>query len=306
MTKKQKRKFYIVVLIALLIFGKNYIFDLANEDRLQVHFIDVGQGDAIFIRTPDDKNILIDSGDNNAESKTVGYLKSNGVGTIDYLIATHPDTDHIGAMDKVVYAFDIGYFSMPIIEGIDTKNYDNLMTAIESKDITNTALHYSDVVKLSDEVYFEVLSPIKGKFYENNNGYSIIIRLVYGDTSFMFTGDGERVNEEDMIISGKDISSDVLKVGHHGSSSSSSMEFLASVDPKLAIISSGKDNKYGHPHKEVINNLEQLDIKYLNTAIEGDIVVTSDGKKIEVNEKTSVIDKVEGYLFAIFEKVGVN
>lgn len=303
--KKENRNFLIFAIILLLaFFSKNYYDSNKIQGFLQIHYIDVGQGDSILIKAPDNKTMLIDSGDNKAENKVTAYLFSNGVKKIDYLIATHPDTDHIGAMDKVVYDFDVLNFSMPVVENVKTKNFDNLKNALAEKNIKTSPLYKGDIIKFSDDIYFEVLSPIKGKFYDNNNKYSIVLRLCYKEKSFLFTGDSERENEEDMLLSGMNLKSNVLKLGHHGSKSSSSMEFLAEVDPDIAIISCGRDNKYGHPHKEVLENLKNLSIPYLSTAEEGDIVILSDGKNMWRDEKKDLVDTVDSLFSGFFSKVG--
>lgn len=301
--KKENRNFIIFLLIILLVFiSKNIYFSQKNRDSLQIHFIDVGQGDSILIKTPNNKTCLIDSGGNKAENKVTGYLYLHGIKKIDYLIATHPDEDHIGAMDKVVYDFDIGHFSMPIVENVETKNFKNLSDALSSKNITNIPLYRGDKIKLSDDIIMEVLSPIKDKYYSSSNLYSIVVKLTYKNYSFLFTGDSERENEEDMLDKNLNLKSNVIKLGHHGSKSSSSMEFLAEVDPDIAIISAGKDNKYGHPHEETLYNLNALEIPYLTTQKESDIVIISDGEKMWREKNDDIIKTIDDTITGIFKK----
>lgn len=307
--KKQKEAIWFTVIIVLMLslfagFSAGGGSKIDCHGKLQVHFIDVGQGDSIYVCTPRGDNLLIDSGDNKAASKVIGYLKARGVKKLDIAIATHPDTDHIGAMDDVVNTFEVKSFYMPEVKS-ESQNYKNLLNALEKKKLKAIPLYALDSFDLSNgkgDCFFDIYSPVKGKHYPDTNSYSIVGRLRYKDTCFMLTGDATRENEEDMIDTGFKLDSNVLKLGHHGSKTSSSLEFLTYVNPDIAVVSAGKNNKYSHPHKETLENLEQLGVPYVSTADEGDIVFISDGKKVSlIKNQNQILDMAEKLLQMLFK-----
>jgi comEC/rec2 family protein len=284
--KKNNLKKYIILILLLSSFfytffsyvQKNF-FQVSNHN-LQFHFIDVGQGDSSLIITPKGKTILIDAGDEAHAKKVVSYVREQGIEKLDLVIATHPDADHIGGMDKVIKNFDIDVFAMPDVSA-KTNQYKQIQRELKAKKMKTTRLYQGDEVQIDDDIDFEILSPVKGKKYDDTNEYSIVAKIVYKDTSFILMGDATMENEVDIINNVLDIDIDVLKLGHHGSSTSSSDYFITKTSPKIAIISCGKNNKYGHPHQEVMRVLKKHGVTPYRTDEMGDIVITSDGKEIK-------------------------
>lgn len=271
----------ILTLILLLSFigckTSNTAATTYNKDNLIIHYIDVGQADSILIQI-DNKNLLIDAGNKDDSDKLIKYLKDQGVSKLDYVIATHPHEDHIGGMASVVKKYDIGKFYAPK-KLSNTATFENMVLALRGKNLKINEAKPGDTLNLGKNVDCKILAPNSSE-YDNINNYSVVVKLTYGNTRFLFTGDAHKLNEKEMLSKGYDLSSDVLKVGHHGSSSSSSKEFLDKVKPKIAIISCGKNNDYGHPHKETLDELNQRKIKIYRTDKDGTIVLESDGKNI--------------------------
>lgn len=284
--KKNNLKKYVILILLLSSFfytffsyvQKNF-FKVSNHN-LRFHFIDVGQGDSSLIITPKGKTILIDAGDEAHAKKVVSYVREQGIEKLDLVIATHPDADHIGGMDKVIKNFDIDVFAMPDVSA-KTNQYKQIQRELKAKKMKTTRLYQGDEVQIDDSLDFEILSPVKGKKYDDTNEYSIVAKIVYKDTSFILMGDATMENEVDIINNVPDIDIDVLKLGHHGSSTSSSDYFITKTSPKIAIISCGKNNKYGHPHQEVMRVLKKHGVTPYRTDEMGDIVITSDGKEIK-------------------------
>lgn len=249
---------------------------VAQEDLL-IDYIDVGQADSILIRNQD-KVMLIDAGTNEAGETVVNYLENLGITKIDYLIGTHPHEDHIGGLDDVINKFDIGQIYMPKIE-TTTKTFEDVLEAIENKKLTVIAPNKGDEIVLGQATGEFMTEPILDK--DNLNVSSLIFRLEFGDNSFLFMGDAEEENEKTISWP----KTDVLKVGHHGSSTSSSEEFLKQVQPQYAIIMVGEDNSYGLPTQEIIDKLNTIGSTIYRTDENGTIQLTSDGNTIKV--KTS-------------------
>lgn len=254
---------------------------LKNDKELKIHYIDVGQGDCILIQY-DGKNALIDSGDTGAAKKVITYLNEASVAEIDTLIITHPDADHIGSMSKIIDNYDIGSVYMPPL-GIDlvptTNMYINMLTSIAQKGLKIELKEAGDTIKFGD-LQFKCIAP-QGDFASLNNS-SIGFKLVYGETSFLFTGDMEKASEKSTMLKHYDVSADVLKVAHHGSDSSTIEAFLEAVSPKIAVISVGEKNRYDHPDPSVLEALSQKGVTVYRTDHDGDVVIVSDGKQIEV------------------------
>lgn len=246
---------------------------------IRIHFIDVGQADSILVQQGS-STMLVDAGNNDDSDLVVNYLKENGVKRIDYLIGTHPHEDHIGGLDKVIDEFDIGKIYMPKVTS-NTKTYEDVLKAIKSKNLKISSPTPGFEFKIGD-ASCTILAP-NSKEYDNLNEYSIVTKVVYKDTSFMLTGDAGSISEKEMIGKGYDLSADVLKLGHHGSSSSTTKTFLDKVNPKYAVVSAGKDNDYGHPHKTTMDKLKSRGIKLYRTDESGTIICTSDGKTIKFN-----------------------
>ena len=246
-----------------------------DADPLRVYFLDVGQGDCTVL-TQGDSAMLIDAGENDKGTAVQSYLEYLGIANLDYAVLTHPDSDHIGGADVVLYKFGCDTILMPDAE-TDTKTYDEVIQAMNAKG--ESAVHPSpgDIYEFG-EASFTILAPVQS--YDDNNNNSIVLRLDYGENSFLFTGDAESQAEADILASGADVDADVLKAGHHGSSTSTSDEFLAAVSPEYAVISCGEGNSYGHPHAETLNKLRQNGITVFRTDEQGTIVAESDGQEI--------------------------
>lgn len=250
----------------------------ALASPLSVHYIDVGQADSVYISLPDGKTMLIDAGENEDGDTVVNYIKALGVSSIDYLVATHPHADHIGGIDDVINNFDIGTLYMPDAYS-NTKTFESVLDAVENNNVKMVRAKNGVYICKESDLTIKILSPIS-THYDETNDYSAVVRIVYGDTSFLFMGDAEKLVERQLISSSEQISSDVLKVGHHGSSTSSCEQFIKAVSPSLAVISVGESNSYGHPHDEVLRRLQGAHIPILRTDLQGTVVVGSDGKNI--------------------------
>lgn len=249
--------------------------------QLKIHYINVGQGDSILIQN-NNQNMLIDTGTNASTSSLINYLQSQNIKKLDYLILTHPHEDHIGGADAVIKTFDIGTIYMNK-KSTTTKTYKDVLNAISSKGINpiEPALGTTFKVGAANCVVYGPVNPNA----EDLNTYSIVVKLTFGNNKFLFTGDAQISNEEGMINNGYDLSADVLKVGHHGSYTSTSEAFLDKVNPKYAVISVGKGNDYKHPHQETLQRLQAKGIPVYRTDENGTIVVTCDGNNISFNCK---------------------
>lgn len=246
---------------------------------LEIHYLDVGQGDSTLILC-DGHAMLIDAGDNDRGTAVQSYLESQGVTTLDYVIGTHPDADHIGGLDVVLYKFDCQMVMMPDFEK-DTRTYDDVVQTMKQKRYKNTLPEVGTVYELGSAV-FTIVAP-NGEYGDNANDYSVGILLQHGKNRFLFTGDAEEASEADMLENGIDLEADVFKASHHGSRTANTEEFLQTVDPDYVVISCGQDNSYGHPHAEVMNCLRAMGISVFRTDEQGTIVAYSDGTEITFN-----------------------
>ena len=250
------------------------------EGMLEVHYIDVGQGDATLIKCGSHA-MLIDGGNNNKGTTVQLYLKKQGVESLDYVIGTHPDADHIGGLDVIVYKYNCDTVIMPDYEK-DTKTYQELVDVIHDKNMKITYPVVGEQYALG-EAKFTIIAPNSNSYGGNANDYSVAILLEYGKNRFLFTGDAEEASEAEMLTNGIDISADVYKVAHHGSRSASTQEFLNAVHPKYAVISCGEGNSYGHRHAEVLNRLRSMGVEVFRTDEQGSIIASSDGENINWN-----------------------
>lgn len=273
---------------------------IEKDADLAVHYFDVEQGDSTLIEYKG-KNVLIDAGETDMGGTVVGYLEDLGIERLDYIIATHPHSDHIGGLPEVIRNFEIGTVIAPKVSDEmtpTTKVYERFLTALSEKGLRLTAAKTGTVYSLADEnlendnTAFEIIAPV-GDDYDDLNDWSVGIRLVHGETSFIFTGDAEKGAEKDMTESGAELSADVLKTPHHGSGTSSSKAFLEAVDPSIAVISCGDGNSYGHPHAETIDKFNEYGIKYYRTDMCGTVNVYSDGESIKVVTEKEVGGNVD-------------
>jgi competence protein ComEC len=250
--------------------SQNQKYETSGE--LKVHFIDVGQGDSILIQQ-DDKNMLIDTGSYAKADSTVSYLKKQNIKKLDYLVLTHPHEDHMGGAATVINTFEIGTIYMPKVTA-NTLSYKITVNTMKRKGLKAGEIWpgLSFKLGLADCRILGPINPVSGDL----NTYSIVIMITFGSNKFLLTGDAQFSNEDDMIKSGFDIAADVLKVGHHGSYTSTSQSFLSRVNPKYAVISCGKGNDYGHPHKVALNKLKEGNIKVFRTDEDGTVVITCD------------------------------
>lgn len=256
--------------------------DVPVYSDLIVHFIDVGQGDSIFIELPDGKTMLIDAGESDQGDKVVTYIYSQGYDRIDYVVASHPHSDHIGGLPDVLGSFNIGNFYMTSAAS-STVTYEKMLTAVQNCGADVYDVTAGDTLLESGNLLVEVVAPKVIDSDELNNN-SVVIKLTYGDNKFLFAGDAEK-SEEDGIWT--NIKCDVLKIGHHGSDSSTSENFLKKVEPTYAVISCGLGNSYGHPTDTVLKRLYERNINTYRTDLQGTIVFTSDGSEISVSVNPS-------------------
>lgn len=261
----------------------------SNYEGLCIKFIDVGQGDCELIMLPDKKTLLIDGGDVGTEDEVVEFLNAEGIEKIDYILATHPHADHIGGLDDVLNNFEVGVFMMPYIPQSDvptTKVYEKLIDAALNNGCNVIKAKAGVEICKGDDYTATCLSPVNEK-NDGLNNYSAVVRLEYKDTAYIFTGDAELQAEEDILNNGETLSADVLKVGHHGSYTATSLDFLNAVDPEYAVISVGEGNKYAHPHNVTVNRLQQQCEVY-RTDKTGTVTLQSDGENIEISYEKSI------------------
>ncbi len=243
-----------------------------NGDTLRVNYIDVGQGDSIFIQLPNKETMLIDAGEAYEADNVINYLNNLGIKKIDYVVGTHPHTDHIGGLEEVINTFDVGSIYMPKVSS-NSKTFEDLLTTISNKGLKVKTAKSGVVVLSEDNLKLEFIAPNSDN-YSNLNNYSAVLKLTYLGNTFLFMGDAETLSEDEIT---SDVDADVIKVGHHGSDSSSSVEFVKKVSPEYAIIMVGEDNSYNHPYQSIIDRYESVGAKVLRTDLDGNIVCDSDG-----------------------------
>ncbi len=263
--------------LSYVVFSEYPHFKMDSGD-VAVHFIDVGQGDSALIQS-DNINVLIDCGDEEHADSLVSYIESRGIQKIDYIIATHPHSDHIGGMNKILDSLIVGEIIMPqLAEGMVplSTSYEALLDNIEKKSIRIRYAVVGAQLRLGGGTYIDFLAPIHDD-YDSLNNFSVIVKLTHGKNRFLFCADAERAAENDLLNTNSAIEADVIKIGHHGSTSSSTPAFLKKVSPKYAVISVGRNNVYGHPMPEVMERIEDVGALALTTAQYGHIVFVSDG-----------------------------
>ena len=269
-----------IIILSLFLYQTN---DTSNyKNQMTIHYIDVGQGDCILIQV-NNKNLLIDSGPSSSKKNLLTYLKKLNIKKFDYIIATHPHEDHIGNMDTIIKRYNIGSFYSPKVM-TSSSTFENMVSALVDKNLKiNILKKGAKGIDLGKNVKLEVFSPYEDLFSDNLNDYSPIIKITFLNNSFLFTGDAEVLTEKLVLSENTNLNSDILKVGHHGSSTSTSSNFLNSVNPSIAIISVGKNNSYGHPTSEVLSLLDYFNIRTIRTDINGTIIAISDGKNISIS-----------------------
>ena len=275
--------------LSAMLTGRNTTVTTADGE-ISVHYINVEQGDCELI-VAGDTRVLIDTGESIFSNRVINYISSLGIRRLDYVIATHPHEDHIGGMADVLEKFSVGKVIMPEIPDVIlpmTKNFERMLDVISQKNITAEYSQTGSNIPLGNGAMLQILAPVHDDYSDLNN-FSIVCRLVHGEQSFLFTGDIERAAENDILNSGEYIRSNVLKVGHHGSTSSSTTAFIEAVSPEYAVICVGKDNSYGHPKQAVLDRLTEHGVKILTTMDSGNIVFVSDGEKLSIYS-----DKGEG------------
>ncbi len=272
-----KRFLALFLSVILLLFCGCTKAETPVSGTLQVYFIDVGQADCALI-TLNGKNMLIDGGNVADGPDIVKFIKKLNVTTLDYVIATHAHEDHVGGLGTIINNFTVKKVYSPV-DSYSSTCFKEFTEAAE-KQCGITVLKSGTDFKL-DNALIKTLWPVSPE-NEDTNNTSIVLKMIYGNISFLFTGDLEHDAETRLVETGADLRADVLKVGHHGSDTSSSYLFLRSVLPQIGIISCGKDNSYGHPHKEILERFDQAETKILRTDERGSITVSSDGNKIDV------------------------
>ncbi len=288
----KKRLAFSVFVILMVILGRQFFMmpELSQSvitppSAMMVSFLDVGQGDSAFIEFPSGKTALIDAGDTTASDVVVDYINNRGHDRIDFLIATHPHADHIGGMSDVVKEFSIGEIYMPKVSHT-SKTFERLMLSIQKKGLGIHSAKAGVYIEVEPGIFMDFVAPCRGE-YEELNDFSAVIRLTYGEKAILFTGDAESLSEQEIVSSGAELKADILKVGHHGSVTSSSDCFLKAVAPEWAVISVGRDNDYGHPHKEILTKLTKQNITIYRTDLHGTVTVITDGKTMEIMEELS-------------------
>ncbi|MVX64110.1 MBL fold metallo-hydrolase [Clostridium chromiireducens] len=282
-SKKYISIFLFIIIISLYLISCSSLYKNSNyikpdPNQMIVHFIDVDQGDSILIQV-NNKNMLIDAGPKSDKNELLNYLSKLNIEKLDYVIATHPHEDHIGNMSDIIDSYNVLKFYAPKVQST-TKTFEKMIDSLKRKGLKiNVIRKDTDSIDLGKNTNVRVFSPIDDS-YENLNNYSSVIKIQYGSTSFLFTGDAEKDVEEKILDNNENISSDVLKVGHHGSSTSTSKAFLNKINPSIGVISVGKDNTYNHPNNETIKSLKENKVTIYRTDKDGTVILSSDGTKI--------------------------
>ena len=282
--RKYPREVVVSVLILSNILVWFTVYERQPSDILTVYFLDVGQGDAIFIDSPQHGRALIDGGANRKVLSELGNILPFADKRIDVMVETHPDKDHIGGLPEIVSRYKVGMFLEPGVESDNTID-DELKRRVKDKNIPKLFARRGMVLNFSDGVKLQILFPLPDQDVSNweTNRASIVAKLVYGNKSFLMTGDSPIQIEEALLSLNPEIlDSDVLKAGHHGSKTSTSLKYARAVSPDYAVISAGKDNTYGHPHQEVLDILEKVGAKIVSTADSGTIKFETNGKTLKI------------------------
>ena len=286
MAKRKSNKNIISIILSILIIGV-FIYSEYSESLkeyhpvstdLRIEYIDVGQADCILIST-NNHNMLIDGGNNVDGKLLVNYFKDNNIDTFDYIIGTHPHEDHIGGLDYIINNFTVKKIYMPNVT-TNTKSFEDILNSVEKKNLKITIPTIGETFFLGEAIIKIIYT---GTNQEDLNSDSIILKLTFGNHSYLFTGDTTK--EVELTLLNEDIEADVIKIAHHGSPYSNSLQFIKKVNPKYAIITVGNNNDYNHPSDIILNRLKNLNIETHRTDKEGTIIITSDGDSINITSK---------------------
>ena len=282
--QKKKQIGILICLFLIAVMVWIFVFTEARVGFLKVKFLDVGQGDAEFIETPDKKQVLIDGGPDLSVLEKLGRAMPFYDRYIDLIILTHPEADHLNGLIEIVKRYNIGAI---IMTGVfrNTGQYKEFLNIIKNKKISVYLAKSGGEIDFGNNIKMDILYPfdnLKGKVISDSNNTSIVAKLIYGNFETLFTGDIEKGVENKLIKSGLNLKSDILKIAHHGSKTSSGEEFLKAVNALMAVIEVGKDNRYSHPHQEVLERLKNLQI--FQTSRDGDIKIISDGENFLVKK----------------------
>lgn len=257
---------------------KDAVTPVDGEGKLRVIFLDVGQGASQLIISPEGKTMLIDGGNNDKEELMLTYLARYGVERLDILIGTHPDADHIGGLDKVVDHLEIGDIYMPRVQA-NTKTYQSLLESIQRKGLKVKTAKAGLDLAFGEQARVRLLAP--AATMDDSNNMSAVVKLNYGSSTFLLTGDAESESEQAMIESGADLRADVMLVGHHGSKSSTTRRFLQLVQPTYAVIQVGP-NSYGHPAQTILDRLDKQGVQIYRNDTQGTVEISTDGREYQI------------------------
>jgi competence protein ComEC len=269
--------------VAVILVGVSLFQSSGESKGLEVNFFDVGQGDSILIKTPDHQRILVDGGPDNKVITKLGENLPFYVKDIDLMILTHPHADHLTGLIEVLKRYKVKkVLSTGVLHTTD--EYINWLEEIKKQNIPMEIAKAGETITFGDKIKIEILNPtedLAGKEADSLNNTSVVFKIIFDKTSFLFTGDAEK-EVEDKLIGSADLKADVLKVAHHGSKNSTSQEFLDKVKPQIAVISVGAKNTFGHPSKITLERLESIGAEILRTDKDGDVKILSDGNKLEI------------------------
>lgn len=300
--KFQKYKKIIYIALILIVSIVSAVFGIDNYDKffdgepfvgtqvhevepakyMKVHYVDVGQGDCSLI-VCDGKTMLIDAGENGYETKVLDYLRKQNIDRLDYIIASHQHSDHIGGLPEVLDEIGADNIIMPRLTKEQTptnSTYKAFLNSVKNSGAKVIASEVGEKYTLGS-AEFEILGPVTNDAEDLNN-MSVMVKLTYGEKTFLFTGDAEKEEEREILATGADLDCDVLKVGHHGSGTSSSTDFLKAVTPEICVIQVGAGNDYGHPHENIVERLAKYSDEIYRNDLCGDIVILCDGKTFNV------------------------
>ena len=261
--------------------GGEVLFDDPTQPLIKVHALDVGQADAIVIELPEHRTMMIDIGTADRMDQVNAYLSKLMVRKIDILVLSHFHSDHVGDFEEWIHTHEVGALYVPVADSIEGRNIKELATA-ENIDVKEACAGM--MILDESDLKIEVLAPLRAH-YEDDNDSSIVVKVTYVNNKFLFTGDASTLSEKEMLAYGVDPDADVIKIAHHGSDSSSSLEFLEAVSPKYALISVGKDNGYDFPSAAVNKRLSDLKVRVFRTDQDGTVVFLGNGQRIAVRTK---------------------